>query len=154
MPAHSIERSRTGPEASGREGATRVERERLLVLVVDDDIVSLEVTRERLERMGLEVAIREQSLGTSRWIIENKPDLVLLDLMMPALTGAELARLLKRHMTKGVIVHSSLSPDELERVARDVGAAGGISKRLGDREFAREMTRFIRLTRAEFEEAP
>ena len=154
MPDHSIENSRTGREAGGREGSSRRERERLLVLVVDDDIVSLEVTRERLERMGLEVAIREQSLGTSRWIIENKPDLVLLDLMMPALTGAELARLLRRHMTKGVIVHSSLSTDELERVAREVGAIGGLSKSLGDREFTREMTRFIRLTRAEIEEAP
>jgi CheY-like chemotaxis protein len=154
MPDHSIEKSRTSREAGGREGSPRRERERLLVLVVDDDIVSLEVTRERLERMGLEVAIREQSLGTSRWILENKPDLVLLDLMMPALTGAELARLLRRHMTKGVIVHSSLSPDELERVARDVGAIGGLSKSLGDREFTREMTRFIRLTRAEIEEAP
>ena len=154
MPDHSIEKSRSGREAGGRGGSSRRERERLLVLVVDDDIVSLEVTRERLERMGLEVAIREQSLGTSRWILENKPDLVLLDLMMPALTGAELARLLRRHMTKGVIVHSSLSPDELERVAREVGAIGGLSKSLGDREFAREMTRFIRMTRAEIEETP
>jgi CheY-like chemotaxis protein len=154
MPDHSIEKSRIVREGGGREGSSRGERERLLVLVVDDDIVSLEVTRERLERMGLEVAIREQSLGTSRWILENKPDLVLLDLMMPALTGVELARLLRRHMTKGVIVHSSLAPEELERVAREVGAIGGLSKTLGDREFAREMTRFIRLTRAVIEGAP
>jgi DNA-binding NarL/FixJ family response regulator len=97
--------------------------------------------------------MRDQSLGTSRWIIENKPDFVLLDLHMPALTGAELARLIRRHMT-GVIVHSSLSPDELARVARDVGAIGGIPKGLSDKDFAREMTRLVRQYRAEIERAP
>ncbi len=154
MPDHSVEKSRTGPEGGGREGSSRVTRERLLVLVVDDDAISLEVTRERLLKMGLDVVTREQSLGTSRWIIENQPDLVLLDLMMPALTGAELARLLRRHMTTGVIVHSSMASAELARVAREVGAIGGISKSLGDRDFAREMTRFIRMTRAEIEGTP
>ena len=150
MPDHSVEKSRSGPEEGHRGEASRVERERLLVLVVDDDPVSLEVTRERLLRMGLDVVTREQSLGTSRWIIENQPDLVLLDLNMPALTGAELARLIRRHMT-GVVVHSSQSAAELARVTREVGAIGGLSKSLGDRDFTREMTRLIRLTRAELE---
>ena len=95
---------------SDRTPSRRTTRERLLVLVVDDDVIALEVARERLERLGLDVATRDQSLGTSRWILENKPDFVLLDLNMPALTGIELARLIRRHMT-GVIVHSSLSPD-------------------------------------------
>jgi CheY-like chemotaxis protein len=132
----------------------RAGRERLLVLVVDDDELTLEVTRERLERLGLDVATRQQPLGTSRWILENKPDLVLLDLQMPALTGAELARLIRPHMAGGVIVHSSVASEELARVAREVGAIGGMSKRLTDSEFAREMTRFIRLSRAEIERTP
>ena len=64
--------------------------------------------------------------------------------------GAELARLIRRHMT-GVVVHSSQSAAELARVTREVGAIGGLSKSLGDRDFTREMTRLIRLTRAELE---
>jgi CheY-like chemotaxis protein len=129
-------------------------RDRLLVLVVDDDELTLEITRERLERLGLAVATRQQSLGTSRWILENKPDLVLLDLQMPALTGAELARLLQRHMAGRVVVHSSLPTDELTRVAREVGAVGAISKAVSDSEFAREVNRFIRLSRAGIERTP
>jgi CheY-like chemotaxis protein len=152
MPDPTHDRALVGPDDDGR-ASHRSTRDRLLVLVVDDDAISLEVTRDRLERLGLTVATREQSLGTSRWILENKPDLVLLDLMMPALTGVELARLLRRHMT-GVIVHSSLAAPELARVAREVGAIGGLSKSLTDPDFAREMTRLIRLSQAAIERAP
>jgi CheY-like chemotaxis protein len=153
MPDHSLSKPTLGFDDSDRTPSRRTTRERLLVLVVDDDVVALEVARERLERLGLDVVTRDQSLGTSRWIIENRPDLVLLDLNMPALTGAELARLIRRHVT-GVIVHSSLSSDELARVARDVGAIGGLSKSLSDRDFAREMARLVQKVRAEIGRMP
>ena len=152
MPDHSLSKPSIGFDESDRTPSRRANRERSLVLVVDDDAIALEVARERLERLGFDVATRDQSLGTSRWIIENKPDFVLLDLQMPALTGAELARLIRRHMT-GIIVHSSLSHDELARVARDVGAIGGISKGLTDKDFAREISRLIRQARAGIEGA-
>jgi CheY-like chemotaxis protein len=117
---------------------------RKLVLIVDDDPIVLEVTKERLEQLGVEVATRTESLGTSRWILENKPDFVLLDLMMPALTGSELARVLKRREVKtGIIVYSSLPQTHLDQVARDVGALGALSKALDDLEFDRQ---FLRLT--------
>jgi CheY-like chemotaxis protein len=153
MPDHSLSKPTIGFDESDRPPSRRTTRERLLVLVVDDDVIALEVARERLERLGLDVVTRDQSLGTSRWILENKPDFVLLDLQMPALTGAELARLIRRHMT-GIIVHSSLSSAELARVARDVGAIGGIEKGLSDKDFAREMSRLMRQARAGIEGAP
>jgi response regulator NasT len=153
MPDHSLSRPSIGFDESDRTPSRRTTRERLLVLVVDDDLIALEVARERLERLGLDVATREQSLGTSRWILENKPDFVLLDLQMPALTGVELARLIRRHMT-GIIVHSTLSAKELSRVAREVGAIGGIEKGLTDKDFAREMSRLIQKARARLEGAP
>lgn len=117
---------------------------RKLVLIVDDDPIVLEVTKQRLEQLGFEVATRSESLGTSRWILENRPDLVLLDLMMPALTGSELARVLKRREVKtGIIVYSSLPQAHLDQVARDVGAVGAISKALGDVEFEHQFSLLV-----------
>jgi CheY-like chemotaxis protein len=127
---------------------------RKLVLIVDDDPIVLEVTKDRLVHLEVEVATRSESLGTSRWILENKPDFVLLDLMMPALTGSELARVLKRREVKtGVIVYSSLPQAHLDQVARDVGALGALSKALDDLEFARQFQRLISLHTASVEVA-
>ena len=67
---------------------------RRTVLVVDDDPIVLEVTRERLEGAGYIVYVREEALGTSQWSAEFQPDIVLLDVNMPALTGLDLAQLL------------------------------------------------------------
>lgn len=112
-------------------------------LVVDDDPISLEVTRRRLEELGFEVDVREDSLGTSRWVLENQPDLVVLDVMMPALTGPELAAVLKRSaLCVQILLQSSKPQAEVELLARSVGALGGISKELGDEAFK---AAFVRL---------
>lgn len=113
-------------------------------LVVDDDPIALEVARERLEHLGFHVTTRQEPLGTSRWISDHRPDYVLLDVMMPALTGSELARVLtRRDLSKGVILYSSKPKHELDALVRDTGALGAISKSLTNRAFAAELYELI-----------
>ena len=114
------------------------------VLVVDDDPIVLEVARERLEGAGYIVHTREEALGTSQWTAEFQPDIVLLDVNMPALTGPDLANLLKkRRATKDVpiILYSSLEPDELQAKVRATGAVGAIQKSADARRFMEEFER-------------
>ncbi|HVU02035.1 MAG TPA: response regulator [Polyangiaceae bacterium] len=109
---------------------------KLKFLVVDDDEVVLEVARERLEGIGFDVTTRNQSLGTSTWIIQNRPDFVLLDVMMPALTGGELATVLtRRAIHTGVILYSSKPPEELRALVERTGALGCISKSWDEKRF-------------------
>ncbi len=120
--------------------------QKIRFLVVDDDPIVLEVARERLTQLGFEVATRNQSLGTSGWILQNRPDFVLLDVMMPALTGGELAGVLKRRATNtSVILYSSKPEPELQALVRQTGALGAISKRVDERQFAHEVQRLVRL---------
>ncbi len=114
------------------------------VLVVDDDPVVLEVTRERLEEAGYVVHTREEALGTSQWAAEFQPDIVLLDVNMPALTGPDLALLLKkRRATKdiAIILYSSLESEELQVKLRATGAVGAIQKTGNARRFLEEFER-------------
>jgi CheY-like chemotaxis protein len=117
---------------------------RRTVLVVDDDPIVLEVTRERLESAGYVVHVREEALGTSQWSAEFQPDIVLLDVNMPALTGLDLAQLLKkRRATKdiAIILYSSLDSTELQAKVRATGAVGAIQKSGDTRRFLEEFDR-------------
>jgi CheY-like chemotaxis protein len=112
-------------------------------LVVDDDLVSLEVTRERLERAGFEVVTRESALGTSAFIMKEKPDYVLLDVHMPGLTGDALAKLLKGRGPSRVILHSCSDRRHLTTLAQQCGASGVIEKTDDERRFRDQLEGFV-----------
>jgi DNA-binding response OmpR family regulator len=65
------------------------------ILVADDDQDILELVAFRLERAGYEVMTAgdgEQALATAR---ERRPDLAVLDVMMPKLTGYEVVKAMR-----------------------------------------------------------
>jgi DNA-binding response OmpR family regulator len=106
-------------------------RHRGKVLVVDDDAITLEIVRERLHAAGYDVYTRDEALGTSQWVAREQPDLILLDVMMPALGGADLGQLLRRSASTNqtaVILHSSMPYEELEPIIQRTGAIGAIGK--------------------------
>jgi PleD family two-component response regulator len=118
---------------------------RAKVLVVDDDRDVLELVRRRLQAAGYEVHVRETSLGTSQWIAEERPDLVLLDVRMPALSGGELATMIRKSPAMrgtGVILYSCLEESTLEELAKQSGALGAIPKTHDGRRFMLAFDRF------------
>jgi DNA-binding response OmpR family regulator len=99
------------------------------VLIVDDDPVVLEATCERLNQAGYEVFAREQALGTMQWVGHHQPDIVLLDVLMPALSGRDLAALLRKNeAAAGIILYSSMRGTELANLIKETGAIGAIQK--------------------------
>ncbi len=126
-------------------------KKREVVLVVDDDLLVLEIVRERLEAAGYVVHTREQALGTSQWISSHQPDFILLDVNMPALSGTELAHLIRRReatRASAIILHSSISESELNSLARTTGAIGVVQKTSDERVFINEFERVVSKFRA------
>ncbi|MBC7792908.1 MAG: response regulator, partial [Clostridia bacterium] len=112
------------------------------VLVVDDDALVLTLTQTRLEGAGFTVVTRDKAIGTLQAIHEERPDVVMLDIRMPALTGTSLADLITR--TKGgvpIIFHSSQNLTALQVAAQHGGAIGAISKTPDDALFLRQFDR-------------
>lgn len=119
-------------------------RRRGKVLVVDDDPIILEVVRERLDQAGYDVYVRVDALGTSQWVAREQPDFILLDVMMPALSGGELGQLLKRSNATNqtaVILHSSMAAASLQSVIERTGAIGAIGKTHDGAKFMLEFER-------------
>lgn len=103
----------------------------LHVLVVDDNAVSLALTERWLTSSGHRVTTRMAAVGTAADVLELRPDVALLEVVMPCLRGDDLARLLKRHPATrhlAIILYSSMPLEELRTLIMTIGVLGVIEK--------------------------
>jgi CheY-like chemotaxis protein len=108
------------------------------VLVVDDNEVCRAVVRESLEIGGFEVVELDNPVGMSSVVNSEKPDVVLMDVEMPAIEGDKAVQILLKHRLHDckVLLYSGKPLPELERLARSCGAAGFVSKSVTDAALA------------------
>jgi adenylate cyclase len=78
-------------------------RERPCILVVDDVFENLEIVSLRLEASGYEVITANDGLAALAQAFTHKPDLILLDIMMPKLDGISVLKELKADPEIGFI---------------------------------------------------
>lgn len=101
------------------------------ILVIDDEPFLLEAAARVLRAAGHEVHTCEQWAGAAHVIMTTRPDVILLDYNMPALTGDNVCAILKRTMADLVplvFIHSSEPEDELVQIVARCGADGYIRK--------------------------
>lgn len=72
------------------------DRERPLIVVADDDDDVLALVAYRLERSGYDIVRAHDGEEALRLILERRPDLAVLDVMMPGLDGYELTRRIRQ----------------------------------------------------------
>jgi CheY-like chemotaxis protein len=107
---------------------------RLKVMVVDDDPVALEIASAILESQGHQVLARKTALGTAVAVLRECPDVVVLDVRMPGISGRELLKVIRsQDLARGArptpfIFYSGLERSELERLVEETGALGAVEK--------------------------
>lgn len=109
----------------------------LTVLVVDDDPTTLQITKAVLENDGHTVHTHATSYGTLSKVQQAQPDVVVLDVKMPGITGEELADLVRSKVSRdqvAILFYSAVDKTELSEWVTKVGALGVIEKR-GDPEY-------------------
>jgi CheY-like chemotaxis protein len=65
------------------------------ILHVEDDALIIHVYRQALVRAGFQVQVAEDGLIASKMLYKSKPDLVLMDLLMPKLTGTDVIKYIR-----------------------------------------------------------
>jgi CheY-like chemotaxis protein len=101
------------------------------ILVIDDDVNYLSATKELLETQGYNVETYPQPFGATALIKKLNPDLVLLDINMPALSGEKLARIIRSNADTqkiSVVFHSSNDEDSLRKAVMTYKVTGYICK--------------------------
>ncbi|MDH4163950.1 MAG: response regulator [Nitrospirota bacterium] len=101
------------------------------IMIIDDNEEVLRVTRAILEHEGYDVVTHHNGFGATNAIRANRPDLVLLDINMPALSGENLAPIIRENAHTNrvpVLFYSSNDEDSLLESVTRFGVAGYICK--------------------------
>jgi DNA-binding NtrC family response regulator len=104
---------------------------RKTILVVDDSHLVLALASEALESAGYRVLTHDRPTGCVSRIILERPDLVLIDVNMPELSGDTIVGLPgSAHPESGsiILLHSTMNRAELERRTRACQAHGFVQK--------------------------
>ncbi|NTV29467.1 MAG: response regulator [Candidatus Omnitrophica bacterium] len=109
------------------------------ILVVDDDVNVVKLFQKRLESSGYAVISAADGEDGLRKVREVKPDLVLLDVMMPGMDGFSVVREIKSDPElKSIPVLIVTAKGDLGDIFRMEGVAGIFDKPLqGDEVFAK-----------------
>jgi CheY-like chemotaxis protein len=97
------------------------------ILVIDDDPAILSTVTDILEFEGYPVATATNGAEGLRYLEQQRPALVLLDMRMPVLDGWEFARILRdRGITLPIVVMTAAQV--ARRWAQEIGATGYLAK--------------------------
>ncbi len=123
------------------------------ILVVDDQPINVQLLKRKLEREGMTIATAYSGQEALNLVAADKPDLILLDVMMPEMDGIEVCqRLQADHETKSIpiIFITARTSKEGKIEGLGVGAVDYITKPIDlDETLARVQTqlRFVQINR-------
>ena len=124
------------------------------MLVVDDDETVRDVVRRYLEAGGFTVEMAGDGEEGLRRFAARKPDLVVLDVMMPGLNGLEVCRRLRQTSQVPVVLLTALGEEENRIAGLQLGADDYVTKPFSPRELALRVASVLRRARMPHEESP
>jgi len=137
-----------GPPHGSWSYASSVDPDETEVLVVDDEPMVREVVARYLELDGMRVHQAEDGLAAADWLADHRPDLVVLDLMLPGVDGLTILRRLRADGDIPVILLTARA-EEVDRVlGLELGADDYVVKPFSARELAARVRTVLRRTAA------
>jgi len=114
------------------------------VLVVDDDVKTVELVKLYLNRDGYRVMTAYDGIEALRLARESRPDLIVLDLMLPGMNGLEVCRTLRNESEVPIIMLTAMTTDQDKLNGLDLGADDYMTKPFSPRELAARVRTVLR----------
>jgi len=117
------------------------------VLVVDDEVKLLAVVKDYLAVEGYEVYIADRGKKAIELFREIKPDFVILDLMLPDLSGEEICKILRTESDVPILMLTAKSSEEDKINGLYIGADDYLTKPFSPRELVGRVRAILRRTK-------
>ena len=133
----------TGPGAAAPcdgEASTPAAR----VLMIEDDPTVAEIVVKYLEREGYEATWESDGAAGLALALDQEPDLVVLDLMLPSLDGFEVCRRLREHLPVPVIMLTARGEETDRLLGLELGADDYVAKPFSPRELVARVRAVLR----------
>ncbi len=115
------------------------------ILIVDDESNMRRGLRDNLEFEGYEVSEAEDGVHALETLKEIKPDLIVLDVMMPRLSGFEVCKTLRREGNNVPIILLTAKGEEIDKVlGLEIGADDYVQKPFSIRELIARVKAILR----------
>ena len=123
------------------------------VLIVEDDRTLLDVLKYNLVKEGHDVVTATDGLQALSMARGEKPDLIVLDIMLPKLDGFEVCRILRKEMTTPILMLTAKVGETDKVVGLELGADDYMTKPFSIREFLARIKAMLRRTEMTKQEA-
>ena len=114
------------------------------VLVVDDDPGIVKVVRAYLEQEGFQVLVAYDGKKAMHIARHDKPDLVVLDLMLPEMDGWDVCRALRKESDVPIIMLTARVEETDKLIGLELGADDYVTKPFSPRELAARVRTVLR----------
>ena len=114
------------------------------ILVVDDDAKTVELVKLYLNRDGYKVLVAYDGTEALRLAREIRPDLIVLDLMLPGLDGLEVCSTLRAESDVPIIMLTARTGEQDRLSGLDLGADDYVAKPFSPKELAARVRAVLR----------
>jgi two-component system, OmpR family, alkaline phosphatase synthesis response regulator PhoP len=123
--------------------------DRKQVLVVEDDIKTADIVKAYLEKDGYDVIMAHDGREGMAAARNHSPDLIVLDLLLPGISGLDICRTLRSESAVPIIMLTALSTEPDKLAGLDLGADDYVTKPFSPRELVARVRAVLRRTAEE-----
>jgi len=114
------------------------------ILVVEDDRTLLNVLRYNLTKEGYSVVTAIDGVEALEVARRDKPDFIILDIMLPKMSGFEVCRILRKEMTVPILMLTAKTEEIDKVVGLEIGADDYMTKPFSMRELLARIRAMLR----------
>lgn len=118
----------------------------LKVLIVEDEIKVIEAVKAYFEKDGFEINFALLGNTAIQYFNENKYDIIILDLMLPDMTGEEICKIIRKTSDVPIIMLTAKSSEDAKINGLNIGADDYLIKPFSPRELLARVKAILRRT--------